>query len=89
MEREGYSLKSFKYSSHYWVLNFLSAERGPLKILDVGTSNGDLGIRLREEGHWVVGVENDGEWAEKARPHYVLPRRESSQWEPLYEEVGY
>jgi len=70
MVQDGYSLKSFKYSSHYWVLNFLSAEKGPLRILDVGTSNGDLGIRLREEGHLVVGVEKDGKWAEKARQHY-------------------
>ena len=67
---ERYRLKSFKYSSHYWVLRFLSAEKGPLRILDVGTSDGYMGASLRRLGHSVVGIENDPSYAEKGRQHY-------------------
>jgi len=65
-----YGLKSFKYSSHYWVLKLLSAESGPLRILDVGTSDGYIGAMLQGRGHYVVGIERHGETAEKARQHY-------------------
>ena len=70
MKPERYTLKSFKYSSHYWILKMLSAERDPLRLLDVGTSTGYLGMMLRKEGHYVAGIENHGEWAEQARDHY-------------------
>jgi O-antigen biosynthesis protein len=65
-----YEFKSFKYSSHYWVLNFLSGEKGRLRILDVGASNGYLGASLRKLGHSVVGIEKDTSSAEEARRYY-------------------
>ena len=65
-----YQLKSFKYSSHYWILKLLLGEKGPLRILDVGASSGYLGSALREQGHYVVGIEKDEETAEKARAFY-------------------
>jgi 2-polyprenyl-3-methyl-5-hydroxy-6-metoxy-1,4-benzoquinol methylase len=67
---ERYEFKSFKYSSHYWILRLLSAEKGELRILDVGTSSGYLGARLRKEGHYVVGIEMDEASAKNARLHY-------------------
>lgn len=67
---EPYRFKSFKYSSHYSVLKLLAAEGVPLRILDVGTSDGYLGARLRELGHSVVGIEKDPASATKARIHY-------------------
>jgi len=67
---EPYRLKSFKYSSHYWMLKLLAAERASLRILDVGTSDGYLGWRLRELGHSVVGIERDPASAANARIHY-------------------
>lgn len=65
-----YEFKSFKYSSHYWVLKFLSSERGRLRILDVGASKGYLGASLRQLGHSVVGIERDRASAEAARRYY-------------------
>lgn len=67
---EPYRFKSFKYSSHYSVLKLLAAEGVPLRILDVGTSDGYLGARLRELGHSVVGIEKDPASATRARIHY-------------------
>jgi len=65
-----YELKRFKYNSHYWILKFLSGAAGPLRILDVGTSEGYVGAILKERGHSVVGIEGDSAAAEKARAHY-------------------
>ncbi len=65
-----YSLKRFKYNSHYWVLKFLSDAGHPLRILDVGTADGYLGAILKGSGHSLVGVEQDFEAAERARPFY-------------------
>jgi len=65
-----YELKPFKYSSHYWILNLLEQERGPVKILDVGTASGYLGKILRGRGHSVTGIENDVATAERARVFY-------------------
>lgn len=70
MREQRYLLKSFKYSSHYWILKILAAEKAPARILDVGTSTGYLGMMLRKRGHYIAGVEKHGEWAEKARGHY-------------------
>src|SRR5579864_3208747 len=66
----GYTFKSFKYSSHYWILKKLEHERKPLRILDVGCAAGYLGKILREKGHHVVGVESDAAAAESASPYY-------------------
>ena len=65
-----YRLKHFKYSSHYWILKFLSEERRPLKILDVGAADGYLGAILKDQGAYVVGVERDDLLAQSARPIY-------------------
>ena len=65
-----YELKRFKYNSHYWVLNFLSTTRRPLRILDVGTADGYLGAILKEQGHSIIGVERDEQLGLKARHHY-------------------
>lgn len=67
----GYAFKSFKYSSHYWILKKLEQERKPLRILDVGCAAGYLGKSLREKGHHVIGVESDAAAAETARPYYA------------------
>jgi SAM-dependent methyltransferase len=65
-----YELKPFKYSSHYWILNLLDQEPGPVKILDVGTASGYLGKILSGKGHSVTGIENDVATAEKAKAFY-------------------
>ena len=65
-----YQLKHFKYSSHYWILQFISQAQRPLRILDVGTADGYLGAILKQQGHFVVGVERDAMLAEKARRYY-------------------
>lgn len=65
-----YRLKCFKYSSHYWILKFLDSQR-PLKILDVGTADGYLGAVLKQQGHYVVGVEKDEFLAKSAQPYYA------------------
>jgi 2-polyprenyl-3-methyl-5-hydroxy-6-metoxy-1,4-benzoquinol methylase len=67
-----YQLKHFKYSSHYWILNFISRAQRPLRILDVGTADGYLGAILKAQGHFVVGVEQDAILADKARQYYDL-----------------
>jgi 2-polyprenyl-3-methyl-5-hydroxy-6-metoxy-1,4-benzoquinol methylase len=68
--RPVYSLKQFKYNSHYWILNFLSRAKPSSRILDIGAANGYLGDILKRQGHFLVGVEADAELAEKARAHY-------------------
>ena len=65
-----YQLKPFKYSSHYWIIDFASRAQRPLHILDAGTADGYLGAILKAQGHFVVGVEQDSALAEKARQHY-------------------
>lgn len=65
-----YELKRFKYNSHYWVLRFLSGAGRPLRVLDVGTSEGNLGAILKEQGHSVAGIESNSAAAQKARAHY-------------------
>lgn len=65
-----YQLKRFKYNSHYWILKLLSQAKVPSRMLDVGTSEGYLGAILKQQGHFLVGVENDHKSAEKARSHY-------------------
>ena len=65
-----YQFKDFKYNSHDRILNLLARERRQLRILDVGTADGYLGALLKAQGHWVAGVEREGEAAERARSHY-------------------
>ena len=65
-----YRLKRFKYNSHYWILKFLSAAPRPSRILDIGAADGYLGAILKEQGHYLAGVESDPALAQKARPHY-------------------
>jgi 2-polyprenyl-3-methyl-5-hydroxy-6-metoxy-1,4-benzoquinol methylase len=65
-----YEFKPFKYSSHYWILNALRGEDGPLRILDVGTASGYLGKVWRASGHFVAGIEYDAASAENARQYY-------------------
>jgi SAM-dependent methyltransferase len=65
-----YEFKPFKYSSHYWILQSLRAEKEPVKILDVGTASGYLGKIWRRNGHYVAGIEYDAATAEKAREYY-------------------
>jgi SAM-dependent methyltransferase len=65
-----YQLKQFKYNSHYWILRLVDDATGPLRILDVGSAGGYLGLILKARGHYVAGVERDPELAEKARPIY-------------------
>lgn len=66
----GYAYKSFKYSSHYWILKKIEEERQPVRILDVGCAAGYLGKILREKGHYVAGIEADAAAAKKARAYY-------------------
>lgn len=65
-----YQLKHFKYSSHYWILNFLETAGRQLTILDVGTADGYLGAILKKRGHHVIGVEQDAFRADTASVHY-------------------
>lgn len=65
-----YEFKPFRYSSHYWILKALDAEKEPVKILDVGTASGYLGKIWKARGHSVTGVEFDAAAAEKARGFY-------------------
>jgi SAM-dependent methyltransferase len=66
----GYAFKSFKYSSHYWILRKLEEEPQPVRILDVGCAAGYLGKILRERGHYLVGIEGDAAAAKNARVYY-------------------
>jgi len=66
-----YRIKCFKYSSHYWILKCLNDVQRPLRILDVGTADGYLGAVLKEQGHYVVGVEKDEFLAKGAEPYYA------------------
>jgi SAM-dependent methyltransferase len=65
-----YEFKAFKYSSHYWILNILAREKGPVKILDAGTASGYLGKILKGRGHYVAGIECDATAAERAKDYY-------------------
>lgn len=69
-DRPTYSLKQFKYNSHYWILNFLSQAKKPSRILDIGAADGYLGKILKQQGHFLVGLEANSQLAEKARAHY-------------------
>jgi SAM-dependent methyltransferase len=66
----GYAFKSFRYSSHYWILKKIQQEPRPVRILDVGCAAGYLGKILRERGHYVTGIESDAAAAKKARACY-------------------
>jgi 2-polyprenyl-3-methyl-5-hydroxy-6-metoxy-1,4-benzoquinol methylase len=68
--RPAYSLKQFKYNSHYWILHFLSKATKPSRILDIGAAEGYLGALFKQQGHYVVGVESDLRLVEQARAHY-------------------
>jgi SAM-dependent methyltransferase len=65
-----YQLKTFKYNSHYWILKFLSDAPVPSRILDIGTAGGYLGQILKQQGHSLIGVENDSCVAESAQGYY-------------------
>ena len=69
-DRRPYSLKQFKYNSHYWILHFLSKARKPSRILDIGAAEGYLGAILKQHGHYLVGIEGDPQLAERARTYY-------------------
>ncbi len=69
-DRPTYSLKQFKYNSHYWILNFLSQAKIPSRIFDIGAADGYLGEILKQQGHFLVGLEANSQLAENARPHY-------------------
>jgi 2-polyprenyl-3-methyl-5-hydroxy-6-metoxy-1,4-benzoquinol methylase len=71
-DQRSYSLKQFKYNSHYWILHFLSKARKPSRILDIGAADGYLGAILRRGGHCLVGIESDLRLAEQARTHYEV-----------------
>jgi SAM-dependent methyltransferase len=82
-----YRLKPFKYSSHYWILKCLANAGRPLKILDVGTADGYLGAILKEQGHYLVGIENDRSLAEKAKNYYdVLHHADIESFDFPYQE---
>jgi len=59
---------SVKNNSHTIAIDFIAqhSQRAPLKILDVGCSEGYLGEYLRGLGHYVVGVEINVDAATKA-----------------------
>jgi 2-polyprenyl-3-methyl-5-hydroxy-6-metoxy-1,4-benzoquinol methylase len=65
-----YRLKRFKYNSHYWILQFLSKAPRPSRILDIGAADGYLGAILKEQGHYLAGVESDPALAHRAGAHY-------------------
>jgi 2-polyprenyl-3-methyl-5-hydroxy-6-metoxy-1,4-benzoquinol methylase len=65
-----YEFKSFKYSSHYWILKLLEREREPVSILDVGSASGYLGKEWKKAGHHVTGIEFDAAAAAKAKENY-------------------
>lgn len=65
-----YQFKDFKYNSHYRILHLLARGKRNLRILDVGTADGYLGAILKAQGHWLAGVEREGDSAERAKPHY-------------------
>jgi 2-polyprenyl-3-methyl-5-hydroxy-6-metoxy-1,4-benzoquinol methylase len=65
-----YQLKQFKYNSHYWTLKFLENAKRPLRILDIGTADGYLGAILKQQGHYLVGVERDSALGQRAREFY-------------------
>ena len=67
---DNYQFKPFHYSSHYWICQFISERRQTLRILDVGTAAGYLGSALKEQGHFVVGVERDRQLAGAAQRIY-------------------
>ena len=71
-DRPAYSLKQFKYNSHYWILNFLSRAKKTSRILDIGAADGYLGEILKQYGHFLVGVESNAQFADKARAHYDM-----------------
>jgi SAM-dependent methyltransferase len=82
-----YRLKPFKYSSHYWILKCLANAGRPLKILDIGTADGYLGAILKEQGHYLVGVENDLILAENAKGYYdVLHHADIESFDFPYQE---
>jgi SAM-dependent methyltransferase len=70
MRDSPYQFKPFKYSSHYWILEALGHEKGPVKILDAGAASGYLGKVWKANGHYVVGIEYDEATAETARDYY-------------------
>jgi len=53
---KGYELKEGDDSSHGRIRRWMSL-RPPSRVLDLGCSNGELGARLMEMGHEVVGVD--------------------------------
>ncbi len=65
-----YQLKQFKYNSHYWTLKCLEDAQRPLRILDIGTADGYLGAILKQQGHYLVGVERDSSLGQQAREFY-------------------
>src|SRR5688500_12210117 len=69
-DRPAYRLKEFKYTSHYWILDFLSKASTASRILDIGAADGYLGRILKQRGHSLVGLESDSVLAEKARAYY-------------------
>lgn len=73
--RSRYVFKNFKYSSHYWILKKIDQEPEPLRVLDVGCSEGYLGKILTKKGHAVTGIESDPAAAEKACGYYEVFHR--------------
>jgi 2-polyprenyl-3-methyl-5-hydroxy-6-metoxy-1,4-benzoquinol methylase len=53
---EPYAFKASPTSSHGRIIEWMAA-RDAAKVLDVGCAAGELAARLREQGHYVVGVD--------------------------------
>ena len=63
-----YAFKPEPHSSHQVILGLLRGQP-PLAVLDVGAASGYLAQPLAEQGHQVVGIENDAAAAVEARRH--------------------
>jgi methionine biosynthesis protein MetW len=53
---DAYAIKEGETSSHGRILRWMEL-RSPSRVLDLGCSDGELGARLQEMGHVVVGVD--------------------------------
>lgn len=61
-----YTLKPFKFSSHYKIVNLVEENK---KVLDVACASGYLAAFLKKKGCSVDGVDIDGEYIDEARKH--------------------
>ncbi|MBU1912327.1 MAG: class I SAM-dependent methyltransferase [Candidatus Omnitrophica bacterium] len=70
MNNNNYSLKTFRYSSHYRIFKLLEKATASSRILEVGIANGFIGKHIKSKGFEIIGIEKNISSIKQASEYY-------------------